>query len=154
MVNSKYANAYKEVLNVIGKLNKDDFDKIPKKYIEFFEANCNNEYNFIYDNTKSFGEQELLDDTKYILFCLFEKFGATDIQKAKIKSYKDNYSTKLEEQKREKYNPNDIFKNRNRIVPQEEQLSEETRITIVQEEKWYQKIFNFVKGIFYRNKQD
>ena len=52
---------------------------------------------------------------------------------------------------REKYNPEDIFKNRNRVVPQEEQSAEETRMTIVQEEKWYQKIFNLIKGLFHRN---
>ena len=31
--------------------------------------------------SKTFEEQELLDDTKYILFGLFEKFGATQPQK-------------------------------------------------------------------------
>ena len=38
-----------------------------------------------------FEEQDLLDDTKYILFGLFEKFGATELQKEKIKAFKNNY---------------------------------------------------------------
>lgn len=160
MVNSKYADAYKEVLIVINKLNKDDFEKIPKKYIDFFEANCNNEYNFIYDNSKSVDQQELLDYTKYILFGLFEKFGATDIQKTKIKSYKINYNTKLEEQKREKYNPNDIFKNRNTTINDidinqdiQEQLNEEYNNNLpmeVQKQNIFQRLLSFIKKIIHK----
>ena len=61
---------------------------------------------------------------------------------------------KIKEQIREKYNSYDIFENRNKIVSKEEQPSKETRMTIVQKERWYQKIFNLIKGLFYRNKQD
>ena len=88
MVKTNYANAYKEVLVILNNLIKEDYDKIPKEYIEFLKSNCNNEYEFYYDNSKTFEEQELLDDTKYILFGLFEKFGATEVQKEKIKAFK------------------------------------------------------------------
>ena len=104
MLKTSYANAYKEVLIILDNLIKEDYDKIPKEYIEFLKSNCNNEYEFYYDNSKTFEEQELLDDTKYILFGLFEKFGATEIQKEKIKNFKDNYFRKIEEEKREQYN--------------------------------------------------
>ena len=99
MINTVYTNAYKEVLIVISNLVKEDYEKIPKEYIKFLKENCNNEYEFIYDTSKSFNEQELLDDTKYILFGLFEKYGATEIQKAKINAYKINYRNQLEKQK-------------------------------------------------------
>ena len=110
MVKTNYANAYKEVLIILDNLIKEDYDKIPKEYIEFLTANCNNDYEFYYDNSKTFEEQELLDDTKYILFGLFEKFGATELQKEKIKAFRNNYYNKLEQEKREKYNPDNIFK--------------------------------------------
>ena len=119
MINTKYANVYKEVLCVINNLIKEDYEKIPKEYIKFLKENCNNEYGFEYDSSKSFKEQELLDDTKYILFGIFEKYGATDIQKAKIESYKANYRNKLEEQKREKYNPNRLLKSKNEKIIKE-----------------------------------
>ena len=84
MINTNYANAYKEVLIVINNLVQEDYDKIPKEYIEFLENNANSDYDFKYDSSKSFDQQELLDDTKYILFGLFEKYGATEKQKLKI----------------------------------------------------------------------
>ena len=110
MIKTNYANAYKEVLIILNNLIKEDYDKIPKEYIEFLIANCNNDYEFYYDNSKTFEEQDLLEDTKYILFGLFEKFGATESQKEKIKAFRNNYYNKLEQEKREKYNPDNIFK--------------------------------------------
>ena len=56
----------------------------------------------------------------------------------------------LEEEIREKYNLDDIFKNRNRNIYKERQSAKEMRMTIVQEEKWYQKIFNIIKNLFNR----
>ena len=39
-------NAYKEVLVILDNLIKEDYDKIPKEYIDFLTANCNNNYEF------------------------------------------------------------------------------------------------------------
>ena len=144
MVNVRYANAYKEVLVVINNLVKEDYNKIPKEYIEFLTANCNNDYEFYYDTSKTFEQQELLDDTKYILFGLFEKFGATEKQKAKIKAFKNNYNNKLEEQKREKYNPDNLFKNKESIVE-----TAENSVAIVEyKESIFTKVKNWLKRTF------
>ena len=35
MVRTNYANAYKEVLIILDNLVKEDYDKIPKEYMEF-----------------------------------------------------------------------------------------------------------------------
>ena len=104
MVKTKYADAYVEVLAIINNLVEEDYKKIPVEYIEFLESNCNKDYKFNYDNSKSFNEQDLIDETKYVLFFLFEKFGATERQKEQLKAFKINYYNKLEENKREKYN--------------------------------------------------
>lgn len=153
MINESYANAYKEVLVVINNLVKKDYDKIPKEYIDFFKENCNSNYQFKYDNSKSFAEQNLLDDTKYILFGLFEKFGTTDIQKAKIKKFKNNYNNNLEEQKREKYNPNEIFKTKqNEFDTRKPIKQEKLEIIEYKEEKWYKKIIKKILELFTRKK--
>lgn len=150
MVDTKYANAYKEVFVVINNLVKEDYEKIPEEYIDFLKSNCNNDYEFKYDNFKNFNEQNLLDDTKYILFGLFEKFGATDIQKAKIESYKSNYNNKLEQHKREKYNPNNIFK---KDVINEGLINNDTfsqnALVKVKESTIFQKIAQKIKRFFH-----
>ena len=150
MVKTNYANAYKEVLVILDNLIKEDYNKIPKEYIEFLIANCNNDYEFNYDNSKTFEEQELLVDTKYILFGLFEKFGATELQKEKIKAFKNSYYIKMEEEKKEKYNV-DIFQNRNN-VKQVNNIEENTNINVValmeHKDSIIKKIINKIKSIF------
>lgn len=147
MINTVYANAYKEVLIVISNLVKEDYEKIPKEYIKFLKENCNNEYEFIYDTSKSFNEQELLDDTKYILFGLFEKYGATEIQKAKINAYKINYRNQLEKQRIEKYNSNDIFKNEQGKNIEENVIPKEM---IVYKENIFKKLIIMIKRFFHK----
>lgn len=148
MINTNYANAYKEVLIVINNLVQEDYDKIPKEYIEFLENNANSDYDFKYDSSKSFDQQELLDDTKYILFGLFEKYGATEKQKLKIKAFKNNYNEKLEYEKRQKYNPDDIFNNKHNCI--KETMSNKKNVDIVKykKQKWYQQLFERLLNIF------
>ena len=155
MVKTNYANAYKEVLVILDNLIKEDYDKIPKEYIEFLIENCNNDYEFYYDNSKTFKEQELLDDTKYILFGLFEKFGATEIQKEKIKNFKDNYYRKIEQERREKYNPDDIFKKVNNTTETTNiEISENNTNTALIEykESFFTRFKNFIFKILHINK--
>lgn len=148
MVSINYANAYKEVLVVINNLVKEDYNKIPKEYIEFLSANCNNSYEFEYDKTKTFKEQNLLDDSKYILFGLFEKYGATEKQKDKIKNYKNNFYNKLEEERLEKYNPNALFKNRHQIEDTQNNTPSNTNL-VIYKESIFKKFINKMKSIFH-----
>ncbi len=152
MVKTNYANAYKEVLVILNNLIKEDYDKIPKEYIDFLESNCNNEYEFYFDTSKSFEEQELLDETKYILFGLFEKFGATQNQKEKIKAFRNNYYKKLEEGKKEKYNT-DVFQHRNNNTQeQNEKKIVINEVAIVEyKEGFFVKLKHFIMKLLHIN---
>lgn len=149
MVKTNYANAYKEVLVILNNLIKEDYDKIPKKYLEFLTENCNNDYEFYYDTSKTFEQQELLDDTKYILFGLFEKFGSTELQKEKIKAFKNTFYRKLEEEKKAKYNPENIFSNqyKNSSIDNVEK-NKELVLLKTNNIKWYKKIWRFLTNFF------
>ena len=69
-----------------------------------------------------------------------------------IKELKETEEFK-EKQKLEQYDPNDIFKNKSRKVESElVKPSKEKSITEIPKEKWYQKILNLIKNLFYRNK--
>lgn len=105
-----YGNEYKETLEIIKHLDTQDFEKIPIEYINYLQENCNKEHNFVYDSSKSFAEQDMLEGTKLLLFELFAKFGTTEVQKQKIRKFKTIYLGKEEEEKRKRYNPDDVFK--------------------------------------------
>ena len=53
----------------------------------------------------------------------------------------------IEDEIRQKYNPDDLFKKKNGNN-NEHQNFEETAIAVAQKEKWYKKIFNIIKGLF------
>ena len=145
-----YANEYKEILEVIKHLDTDDFEKIPIEYINFLQENCNNNHNFVYDTSKHFSEQDMLEGTKLLLFELFEKFGATEKQQFKIYQYKTLYINKEEEEKRRKYNPDDVFKrnierNSNKNTPVIEKVEEKQVITTNKKESLWDKIKKYFK---------
>lgn len=111
MIDANLEITYTQVLTILKKLNIDDYNKIPKKYIDFLEENCDTSFNFIYDDSKNLSEQDISEDAKSILFGLFEKFGTTDKQKKNLKIFKINYYHKLEQEKRKKYFQNAFEKN-------------------------------------------
>ena len=154
MIKNNYANAYKEVLVVLEQLVEEDYNRIPQKYINFLRENCNNNYDFQYDSTKTFEEQNLSNYTKYILFGLFEKYGTTDLQKEIIKNFRKGYYNQVELEKREKYNPDDIFKNANKVQNTVAETSENNTNTALVEykESFFTKFKTFIFKILHINK--
>ena len=111
MVDSKYGIAYSEVLEILKHIPIEDYNKIPRNEIELFETYADKDFIFNYDSSKTLEEQNVSNITKGIIILLFRDYWATEIQRNKIVS-KQNYDrVKLEEKKKEKYNPDNIFIN-------------------------------------------
>ena len=110
----EYGCAYKAVYYIIKFLDDDIRDKIPDEKIEFYRSHMDNSHEFRYDINKDINDQNLLYPTKCILSNLFKEYIATEEDKALIKMNEQKELNKLEEEKREKYNPDNIFKKENR----------------------------------------
>lgn len=101
MVDIKYANAYREVLEILKYIPIEDYDKIPKNRINLFKSYANNDYAFCYDITKTLDEQNVSKTAKAIIAILFRDYWATELQKEKI-IVKQNYDRmQLEEKKKD-----------------------------------------------------
>ena len=66
-----FAKAYKEIDVIIGHLNEEDKNKIPKDFIEMIELKMDKNYVFNYDVTKDLSEQNLLRETLSILAYIY-----------------------------------------------------------------------------------
>lgn len=110
MVNVEYANAYSEVLEILNHIPKSDYDKIPNNMIEVFTRNNNKEYEFNYDVSKTLNEQSVSKIAKTIIAILFRDYWATPTQREKIIAKEKYDIAKLEQEKRDIYNPDDLFK--------------------------------------------
>ena len=132
MVDSKYGIAYSEVLEILKHIPIEDYNK---------------DFTFNYDSSKTLEEQNVSNITKGIIILLFRDYWATEIQRNKIVS-KQNYDrVKLEEKKKEKYNPDNIFINnhKNSLVDIPENKQEKSLVKI-DDIKWYKKIWNRIKN--------
>lgn len=148
-VTKEQAMAYTEVIQVLKYMPKEEVNKIPKDILEFYNNNMDTSYEFSIDTNKSFEEQILLEKTKIVLAILFRDYWATDEQREKIKQ-KENYDTELlEEEKRKRYNSDNIFAHKN-VVEQEKEVK---ALVEYKKETWFNKFIQFMKNFFGGNKK-
>ena len=123
MIAENYACAYKEVIEVLKYTKREDVNKIPKSRILLWRINMNKDYDFKIDTTKALEEQNLSKEAKAIIANIFKKYWATDYQKERIEAKEKYDIEQMEKEKYQKYNPDDIFKNRKQNIQQEEVAS-------------------------------
>ena len=111
MYQTKYANAYTEVYEILSCLNKEEYSKIPEELIEVFEENRNLDYEYEINDEQDLSKQPMLKETKAILLNIFRDYLATPEQSQKIKQWLQADREYLEKQSKEKYSSN-IFENR------------------------------------------
>lgn len=141
MVNVEYANAYSEVIEILNHIPKSDYDKIPNNMIEVFTRNNNKEYEFNYDVTKTLNEQNVSKIAKTIIAILFRDYWATPTQREKIITKEKYDIAKLEQEKRETYNPDNLFKKNNKSL-NNNALNQNTAIIEYKEESHFKKLLN------------
>lgn len=142
-----YPNAYKEVYVILQNFDKSEFKLIPKSFINMLENNMNREYNFELDD--DFDKQELLQETKTILSYVYLNYLGTKEEKAKIKQKFKQDILKDEEEKRLKYNSNELF-NRKRDNSNDLLKREETQLEKYRKENFFIKIIKKIKNLFKR----
>ena len=81
---TKYKDAYTEVYEILEQLDEEEYNKIPSNVITAIRENRNTEYEFEVDEELELKEQELLPETKAILFNIFRDYLSTPEQKEKI----------------------------------------------------------------------
>ena len=153
MVNVEYANAYSEVLEILNHIPKSDYNKIPNNMIEVFTRNNNKEYEFNYDVSKTLNEQNVSKIAKTIIAILFRDYWATPTQREKIIAKEKYDIAKMEQEKRETYNPDDIFKKNNKIQ-NNNALKQNTAIIEYKEESSFKKLINRIMIFLHIKKEN
>lgn len=105
-----YKKAFKEVYTVLDYLEDESYNKIPKDVIATIEENMDKDYNFFIDESLPFNEQDLLEETKAILFNLYRDYIASTKVKEKILEYQRQELCIKEKMKKEKFDSNEIFR--------------------------------------------
>lgn len=146
-MNNTYSKAYTEVLEIINHFSEDEYKKIPKEKIDFYEKNKDKDYNFKIDPNVNLAEQNISQSANAILVSLYRDYFATDKQKEILENLLQQNQEKMEKEKYQKYNPNDIFTNKS-YSNNTNDSNEELSLVKIKKQTWYREILDFFKNIF------
>ena len=149
-MNKSTMEAYAEVDEVLGLMNKKYVDLIPLKLRTLFKEKKSNDYIKEITANKSLKEQNLKKETLSILAVLNYHYWCKDEENKKqlIKLYAEN-EKKYQEEIREKYNPDNIFK-KEKDKNLEENIIENEVALVEYKESRFSKLINKIKSIFAR----
>ena len=140
--------AYAEVDSILGLMDTKYIVEIPKQLREMFKSKKSNDYKKAIVANKPLQEQNLNPETLEILAVLNYNYWCKDEYKKKelLDLYCKN-DLKKEQELREKYNPDNLFKNKP-IVNEIKEKNEEVSMIVVEEKGIFNKIIKFIKGLF------
>lgn len=150
MISKNYSKAYTEILEMIKHLPENEYNKIPKEKIEFWERNKDNKYKFIINPQIELEKQNISIEANSIIVTIFRDYFATDLQKEKLKIILEQNENKYQEQLREKYNPDNLFENRKKEC-MNPYVEKNTNLPVVKrEENFFKKLINYVKKLIFK----
>ena len=146
MFSNEYGEAAVEVLDILDNTNKADVDKIPKNFIKFLVEIASEDYKVNLDHSKLISEMNLKEKTKEILGVIYINWWCDKKDKENYTKQIKELEIKRQEEIREKYNPNKIFENKNKI---KEHTVQNKKATMVEyKESILKKIWNKILSFF------
>lgn len=145
MVTKDLSEAAVEFKSILENCSDDIVNKIPTNFLKFIDKIASKTYKFNYDKTKSLIEQNLKSETRGLIALVYQDYICTDEERKEYIQKSNLYIIENENMKREKYNPNDIFKD---IKNYKVNNSKENSIIEYKKENFIQKIFNKIKYFF------
>ena len=141
------AQALAEVYDIINHLEPNNYRKIPEDFIDFVKQNKDNNYNTKIDFSKSINDQNILHETKVILSIIYRDFICDEKLKQKLNEYDFKI---IEEGKRNIYNPDNLFKNKNEKFDDTStsKQQEVASIPVKYKESIFTKIIKIIKNLF------
>ena len=152
MVTKEFAEASAEINEILKYLPDEELKKIPSKLREFFREVASKDYVTNINPDLPLDAQEIKEKTKDIVALIYRNYWCSEEERKELDQKLIENDKKFEEKLREKYNPDDIFKNNVTTTKKEEPEVKEEKIEqslVVQEtEKWYQRFLNMIKKWF------
>lgn len=151
MMSNNYAKAYKELLEIIKHFPLDEYNRIPIDKIKFYEENMDKNYNFTINPNIDLSEQNILKETKALIVTLYEDYFATEEQKEKINEILKLNQKIVEQEKRKKYNPQDLFET-NKAIEKVQKNNEQKTVLIQYKENFFIRFKNYILKLLHIKK--
>lgn len=138
----EYAKAYTELLEILKHISKESLNKIPKEKLDMYNKNKDKNYTYKYDEQLEFEEQNILQLTRILIANLYIEYWAEEDEKNEIKQKDRKELEQIEKEKREKYNPDNLFNNK-KSIEKEEILN----ISVIENKNIFKKLLEKIKRL-------
>ena len=135
---------YTEVLEILKHMDQEEYEKIPTEEIENLNRYKDDSYKFIYDDNKSFEEQDISKEAFIVLLLLYYDYILNEKEKGILLDILKLNELKSEKEKEINY----ALKNQDIFSKVEESESKGTSLIEVKEDNLVTKILKFIKRIF------
>ena len=138
-----YPNAYTEIYEIVSHMPVHYIKKLPEELFNLLKEKRNQNYEYHINIDKTLNEQEMLMETKAILSNLYRDFWSSPEKKEEILQKEKIERAMYQDELREKYNPDNLFKNR--PIVQGNGKIEEAQTSMIQYKKP-----NFIMIVYYK----
>ena len=107
----EYKNSYYELVELFKHINKLVVMRIPYDILKYYKDNALSNNSFKYDENVELDEQKISHLTKILYANLYINYIAENEEREKLLEEDKLELKRIEEEKRKKYNIDDIFKN-------------------------------------------
>ena len=144
----KYARAYTEVLEILKHIHQEEFDRIPKSEIQFYEDNCDKSYKYEYNQNITVDKQIISREANTVIVAIYMNYFANEKQKGIIEKILKQNSIEAEKSKAEKYDIDKIFEKNKEQNVADKSNSDNLPVDISKKESFITKIINKIKSLF------
>ena len=144
-----YQEAFAEVDEILKIMPIDLLSKIPAQFRQIIIDNKANNYTI--EIKEPLDEEKLKKETIVILGLIYRDFLASPEEREELRAKDSEELKRIEEQMQEQYEMGNIFRKRKlKQTFQDTDIS--TDLTVYKEPNFLKKLFDLLKGIFYKNK--
>lgn len=148
-MNIETRKAYKEVLEIIDLLEKEYKDKIPNKLIDFLNERKLEEHTIKINSEIPLEEQNLLEETIDLLAMLKLNYWCFDEEeKQDLLDLLNKNEKQYQKELQEKYNPDNLFKDKNTIKAEDKEEKEETALIENKRNNFMKLILEKIRKLF------
>ena len=137
----------KETYEIIQNSENKIIEKIPNNFLKFIEDNMDKNYNPKINFDDENWKNKINNDTKAILALIYRDYIVDTEKRNKLIQEEKAQREIYEQELREKYNPDEIFKNK---TVKENEVINNNQLIEVKEASWYKKIIESILRIFGR----
>lgn len=144
-----YSEAAVEVLDILDHTSEEKVSLIPTRFINYLKENAAKDYVAKIDYSKPINEINVKAETMGILGTICKSWWWNEEEKQEYARLVREKEFKQQEKQREKYNPDDIFKNKTKNDVSEQIHTQENATDMIEyKESIFTKFVNFIKSIF------